>query len=536
MTALRWFRVGVALLCTLGTCVVALSQPKKLPPPRPILPRPDADKSAVKYHGINVGDVDRKKGKGSTGKSAAPDDSGTPKSALQQAVDPYLKAVKRERLAWVAFTQEISNPLDAKQAAFPADNCKDVGSYWAIPFINLVTPGPGEILEGNEKNGWKLRQAWTEALTTWGAGAGTFVARTGTFQQALIVCWGAGCNGDSSCWKNHPREFKDAYKAIQDTVTKAASKGATIDVSDRICWVFQLQVPDGVNRRGNKAYFEDFYPVPSLAELAKAVKDAENAVTKAQSDKDTADTLKGDTNKKLKSAMEQAKDAKTDEEKDKAIKAVIETTKAAKTAADAVDAAQEGLKRAVDAEKSLKDAASKKRSPPFVDWIGVSLFGTPGGSTSDSGGNASATADDSSGGQSGKSKVTLIPLNSQFDLYYDRIVNLDSTRRIVFAAFGCQDTTDIKSALWARDALRTLTGEDPRFPKVIGFSWYNSIAAPSYCAAEAAGSSGSKGVSLQVEQNSIVAGVFPHYLDLRTVRHFWSFKRSTPRVEAKPKK
>jgi hypothetical protein len=129
-----------------------------------------------------------------------------------------------------------------------------------------VTPGPCEILDGCKppKGGWKLSAKWADAIAKWGAGAKDYLEnKPGKYQRALIISWGAGCNGDASCWKKNSDKFKDAYRAIQRAIIAAVDGGAgkPATLSKNITWVFQIEVPDGSTKGGGTVRFEDFYPI-----------------------------------------------------------------------------------------------------------------------------------------------------------------------------------------------------------------------------------------------------------------------------------
>ncbi len=247
MTTPRPFRVGGALLVASLAGGLALAQVG----PRPIQPPPDLDKTHFIYHGVNVGNV-----------NAASKSGAGKKSALEQAVEAYLAAVQRPTVAWVNFAHELSDP-DPKAITFPAADCQAVWRYGAVPFITLVTPGPCDFLDGAkaEKGGWKLSEAWAKAIGQWGQGARDYLIKARPRQRALILCWGAGSNGEPSCWKKYPDKFKDAYRAVQRAIVTAVDgndKPATL--STNIRWVFQIDVPDGSVKKTEPARFEDFYP------------------------------------------------------------------------------------------------------------------------------------------------------------------------------------------------------------------------------------------------------------------------------------
>jgi len=428
MTALRCFRVGIVLLATLITGYLALAQDGS----RPIQPPPDLDGVDFIYHGVNVGNVDAAANSGGAAKN-----DGTPGATtkpLQTEIDAYLKATKRTSIAWVNFAQVISKEDDA---IFPADKCKSVAGYNAVPFINLVTPGPGVMLEGSNANGWTLKKEWTDAINKWGQGAGAYIKGAGANQKALIIAWGAGCNSDSSCWKmkGDPERFKTTYAAIQSAINAAVDKAAAdkdkaVDkekkenpkLSDNITWVFQIQVsatPDSSPR------FEDFYPSPNAK----------------------------------------------------------------------------------------------------VDWIGASIFGASTTSKEKDKTTPTPAPDDPSSGASAiDKKPTLTPLAVQFGPYYHRIREMDSVKPIIIAAFGCPDTLDSGSMCWARDALQALASEPRRFPKVIGFAWFDSSSPFDYCAGAPQSSKG-ESLDLGMDVNSVVAGVFPRFLADPKVFSWPSFKK-----------
>lgn len=117
----------------------------------------------------------------------------------------------------------------------------------------------------------------------------------------------------------------------------------------------------------------------------------------------------------------------------------------------------------------------------YIDWFGVSVYGflIPGQT------NTSSFSD-------------------TFDTIYQKISGINQNKPVIVSEFGSiDDTTGIKQASWARDALQNLTGY--RWPRVIGFGWIN---------AEVRIGEKDEYSDLRIEDNDELREVFVQYVGL----------------------